>query len=57
MSDMKPSTNILELNLFHRVTAIALMIISTGLFSLLIVLLPNYAAFKIDFLGLPSLMD
>ncbi len=54
---MKPSTNILELNLFHRVTAIALMIISTGLFSLLIVLLPNYAAFKIDFLGLPSLMD
>jgi hypothetical protein len=57
MSEVKPSTNILKLNLFHRATAIALMILSTALFALTILLLPNYGAFKIQFLELPSLMD
>jgi hypothetical protein len=57
MSEVKPTTYTLELTLFHRLTAIALMIASTGLFGLSIFLLPNYAAFKIQFLGLPSLVD
>jgi hypothetical protein len=57
MSEVKPSTNILELTLFHRVTALALMIVSAVLFAFTILLLPNYGAIKIQFLGLPSLMD